>query len=181
MFHMERKIAILAPFFMHPRRAFHIRELAKIVHLSHTSIRKHLPRLVKEGYLQIKRDTPYDKYLANISSPLYISLKQYYHREQFRESDLLTYLEKAFDHPTLVLFGSYAKGLDDEESDIDVGVLSEAKPAVNLEKYERHLQRRISLHLFTKKDWKIIKKKNPHLINSICNGIVLAGELEVLP
>ena len=181
MFHMERKITILAPFFRQPRRAFHIRELAKIVPLSHTAIRKHLHSLVREGYLALKKETPYNKYLANTTSPPYLSLKRYYNTEQLRESDLLTYLEKAFDHPTLVLFGSYAKGLDDEESDIDVGVLSEAKPAVNLEKYERHLQRRISLHLFTKKDWKIIKKKNPHLINSICNGIVLAGELEVLP
>ncbi|MEK6901191.1 MAG: nucleotidyltransferase domain-containing protein [Nanoarchaeota archaeon] len=178
---MEQKITFLTPFFMHPRRAFHIRELAKIVHLSHTSIRKHIPSLVKEGYLQIKKETPYDKYLANITSPKYLSLKQYYHREQLRESGLMAYLEKVFDYPTLVLFGSYAKGLDDEESDIDIGVLSEAKPVVNFDKYERLLQRKISIHLFTKKDWETTKKKNHNLINNICNGTVLGGELEVLP
>lgn len=181
MFHMERKLTILEAFFLHPRKAFHIRELAKRIRLNHTSVRTYLHRLVKEGYLAVKKGTPYDTYQAQISSPRYTALKLHYNRERIRDSGLLEYLEKAYEHPVIVLFGSYAQGLDDEESDIDLCILSEAKPAVSLKKYERSLQRKISLHLFTHKGWDTAKSKNPYLVNSICNGMVLAGQLEVVP
>lgn len=178
---MEKKLTTLEPFFLHPRQAYHIRELAKLIHRNHTSVRTSLRRLVKEGYLIVKKETPYDKYQANISSPQYTALKLYYNLERLRESGLLGHLEKVYEYPVIILFGSYAQGLDDEESDIDLGILAEAKPLVSLEKYERALHRKVSLHAFTKKEWNIAKQKNPPLVNSICNGIVLAGQLEVVP
>ena len=48
------------------------------------------------------------------------------------------------------------------------------------EKYEKSLNREVSIQKFTKKSWRKSKELNPHLINNIANGIILSGELEVL-
>ena len=70
--------------------------------------------------------------------------------------------------------------MDDKASDIDICLISNVKKEFLTEKYERKLNRKISLHKFSKEDWKKTRKTNPNLINNICNGIVLAGELEVI-
>ena len=77
-------------------------------------------------------------------------------------------------------FGSYAKAIDDTNSDIDICIISNKSKEINTKKYENQIERKISLHNFTKSSWKNTIKKNPWLANNICNGIVLAGQLEVM-
>ena len=50
----------------------------------------------------------------------------------------------------------------------------------NTEKYERILNRKVSPHFFSDKEWERNKIKNRQLVNNICNGIVLSGQLEVI-
>lgn len=177
---MERKIAILEPFFKSPNANFHIREIAKLAKISHTTIAKYLKKLEKEQYLITSPTKPYSTYRANTASKKYLNLKLYCNLEKIRESKLVEELEKKYNYPTIVLFGSFAKAIDDEKSDIDICIISEAKSELDLKSYENIIGRPISLQLFNKKRWQEAKKKNPNLINSICNGIVLSGQLEVL-
>ncbi len=177
---METKISILEPFFKRPTTLFHIREIAKATKLSHTAVGKYLHKFEKESLLVMKQTTPYPTYRANSNSLAFLNLKRYYNLEQLRTSGLLAALEKEYEYPILVLFGSYAQALDDEKSDIDICVISEVAKEFSFETYEKKLQRKISIHHFTRKKWEETKKLNPELINSICNGIVLSGQLEVL-
>ena len=177
---METKIDILEPFFRSPNAQFHIREIAKLTGISHTAVGKYLKRLEKEGFLLIKPTKPYNTFKANTLSKKYLNLKLYYNLEKIRESGIVEKLEKYYNYPTIVLFGSYVKAIDDENSDVDICVISQVKLQLNLEDYKKLIGRNISLHLFDKKKWEEAKKKNPNLINSICNGIVLSGQLEVL-
>ena len=109
-----------------------------------------------------------------------LNLKLYYNLEKTRESNIIQDLEKSFDIPIIILFGSYASAMDDKTSDIDICLISNVKKEFSTEKYEKKLNRKISLHHFSKESWKKIRKTNPNLVNNICNGIVLSGELEVL-
>ena len=86
------------------------------------------------------------------------------------------------DKPVLkaYLFGSFARDAADEKSDIDLGIISEVRNIPDLHNFQRIIKRPISMHVFNKQEWKEMKKKNPNLVNSICNGIVLSGQLEVL-
>lgn len=177
---METKIAILAPFFKNPMRSFHIRGVAKITGISHTAVRKHLAALHSEGYIIVKQETPYNSYKANTSSKKFLNLKLYYNFEKLRESGIVEKLEQVYNYPCIVIFGSYAKAFDDDKSDVDICIICEMKKEISLKPYERIIQRPISLHLFNTQRWKEAKTKNPDLINSICNGIVLSGQLEVL-
>jgi predicted nucleotidyltransferase len=80
-----------------------------------------------------------------------------------------------FSNPTIVLFGSYARGEDIENSDIDVYIQTPSKKEITEEKFEKVLKRKIQI--FHYKSLREIS--NPHLRNNIINGVILNGFLEV--
>jgi len=176
---MERKITILKPFFEDPNRKFSIRELSRILKINHTTVRQYLNKLVKEGFLSSKKERLYSFYQLILSKKA-LNLKLYYNLEKIRNSNLIEDLEKAYDLPVIVLFGSYTLARDDTSSDIDICLISNVDKEFQTNKYEKSLNRKISLHKFSKDSWDKAKKSNPNLINNICNGIVLSGELVVL-
>lgn len=176
---MERKITILKPFFEEPNRKFSIRELSRILKINHTTVRQYLNKLVKEGFLSVKKEGLYSFYQLILSKKT-TNLKMYYNLEKIRESGIVENLEKTYNLPVIVLFGSYASAMDDKNSDIDICLISNVKKEFDAEKHEKKLNRKISLHKFDKESWERTKKTNPNLINSICNGMVLSGELEII-
>lgn len=175
---MEIKITILMPFFEEPNRRFSIRELSRILKINHTTIRQHLNKLVKEEHLELKKEGLYSFYRLVLNKKT-LNLKLYYNLEKMRESRIIEDLEKAYDFPVIVLFGSYFSSMDDKTSDLDICLISNINKEFPTERYERKINRKISLHRFTKNLWDKAKKSNPNLVNNICNGIVLSGELEV--
>jgi len=177
---MEKIIAIMKNYFEHPETTFHIREIARLSKMSHTAARIYHRRLEQDGYLTIRPSKPYPTYRANTSSRKYLNLKLFYNLEKLANSGIIEILEKHFNYPTITVFGSFAKAMDNDKSDIDIFILSEIDSTPEIEACEKKLNRNISLHLYNKKQWKITKAKNPGLVNSICNGFVLSGELEVL-
>ncbi|HLD07119.1 MAG TPA: nucleotidyltransferase domain-containing protein [Candidatus Nanoarchaeia archaeon] len=176
---MERKLTILRPFFEDPQRKLSMRELSRMLRINHTTVRQHLNMLAKEGFLSSKKEGVYCFYRFVLSKKM-LNLKLYYNLEKMRDSHLIEDLEKAYDLPAIVVFGSYAAARDDAGSDIDICLISNVEKEFPTEKYEKGLNRKISLHIFSKDSWGKAKRSNPHLINSICNGIVLSGELAVL-
>jgi|SRR3989338_6545269 len=176
---METKLTIISPFFEDPNRQFSIRELSRIVRVNHTTVRQQLIYLAKEGFLSSKKERLYSLFKLKPHKKS-LNLKLYYNLEKLRTSNLIEDLERAYDLPTIVLFGSYASATDDKGSDIDICLITNIETEFLTEKYEKTLNRNVSIHRFSKKAWENAKKNNPGLVNSICNGIVLSGELEVL-
>ena len=175
---METKVTILKSFFEDPNRKFSIRELSRILKINHTTVRQHLNQMVKEGFLSLKKEDVYSFYQLVLAKKT-LNLKLYYNLEKIRESNLVQDLEKTFNLPIIVLFGSYAYAMDDKTSDIDICLISNIEKEFSTEKYEKILNKKISIHKFNKNSWIKAKNLNPNLINNICNGIVLSGELEV--
>ena len=176
---MERKLTILKPFFEDPNRKHSIRELSRILKINHTTVRQYLNKLVKEGFLSSKKEGLYSFYRLVLNKET-LNLKLYYNLEKIRKSKIIEDLEKNYDLPVIVLFGSYASAMDNITSDIDICLISNIEKEFSTEKYEKKLNRKVSIHRFNKISWEKAKKSNPNLINNICNGIVLSGELEVL-
>ena len=73
---------------------------------------------------------------------------------------------------SIVLFGSYQRGEDIENSDIDLFIESK-KEKLDINIFEKKLKRKIELHF--KEDFTSYPKE---LKNNIINGIVLSGFLE---
>jgi len=175
---MERKLTILKPFFEEPARKFSIRELSRILKINHTTIRQYLEKLVKEEFLSSKKEGVYSFYKLILAKKT-LNLKLYYNLEKIRESKIIEELEKEFNLPVIVLFGGYASAMDDATSDIDLCLISDIEKEFLTKPYEKKINRKVSIHKFNKNSWDKAKKLNPNLINNICNGIVLSGELEV--
>lgn len=170
---------ILKVFFEEPRRTYLIREVARKTKVNHTTVSQYLKYLAKEGILTREKEGLYKGYKAVISRK-YLNLKLFYNLEKLRISELIESLNKAYDFPVIAVFGSYSKAMDDSNSDIDLCIITEVKKEFDTEKYEKTINRKVSLHIFNKSKWNAMKEKNKDLVNSICNGIVVGGELEAI-
>lgn len=177
---MEIKIdsRILKVFFEEPGKGYLIREVARLSGVNHTTVGQYLKYLVKEGILTQEEGDTYGKYRVVVSKK-YLNLKLYYNLEKLRVSKIIEDLQEFYDFPTIVLFGSYLNGNDDSKSDVDLCVISEIEKEFDVGKYEKKLNRKVSIHRFSKKSWAEMKLKNKELVNNICNGLTLSGELEV--
>ncbi len=165
---------IMKIFFQKPTREFTTREIARKTNVAPATASKVLKELKKKGILKSKKIKNMILYRANLESDLYRDIKLFYNIRKMKESGLIKELNRVFIKPTIILFGSAANGLDTEDSDFDILVISEVKKEIKLYKFEKKINRKIQI-LVTEDIHKI---KNKNLINSILNGIVIQGEIK---
>jgi len=164
-------------FFKEPTKQHYLLEISRKTKKAHTSVKSHLKtlkelRIIKEE-IEKKGSRKFPLYKANIESEEYRSYKRLYNLAELTESKLINYLKNKLMPKTIVLFGSYQKGGDTEDSDIDI-FLECKKEEIDISKFNFRLGRKIQLHF---KD--SFKKYPKELKNNIANGIVLHGYLEV--
>jgi DNA-binding transcriptional ArsR family regulator len=161
----------LQPFFKDCYRRISVREYAKIINVSPPTASILLSSLEKEGLLLKEKDRNYLFFSANKESKSFIDLSKIYWREIL--SPLLLHLDSILLNPGIILFGSLSKAEVNENSDVDLAVLSKKK-SINLEKFENSLKRKIQFFWFDSID--NIKDKN--LKNSVLNGYILKGSIK---
>ncbi len=172
----DNKICILKLFFEGPNERLHLREVARRVGLSATGAMKILSALEKESLLEKERTAVTVVYSGNYDNEKFIALKRALNLYSLDSSGLVSELVDFFKIPEcIVVFGSYAQGEDTKESDIDIAIMTNMKEYPHLEVYEGDLKRKISLHLIDS-----IKNEEKDFINTLANGIVIYGYLEVL-
>ncbi len=171
---------ILEYFIKNPEREFHIRELARLTKKSPTTISKYLSNYKKQGLLTSKKRFKHILFKANSEYLLFKDFKIYSNINNLRKSGLIEYLRDEFNHPeAIILFGSYRKGEDISVSDIDILVITPLKKKVELEKFEKVLNRKIQLFLYSNNEIDKMKVNNKELLNNMINGIVIYGFWEV--
>lgn len=174
----ESKISKLL--FEKPNKEFHIRLLARETGLNPNTIINITQRMQTEGLLKKTKDK--EKHLvlikANTENRRYKLRKRVYNLEKIYDSGLVEFLENELSYPTIILFGSYAKAENHEESDIDLFIISDEKKKPDLNKYEHNLGTEIQLFIHTKQEFEKLKKTNTELLNNVLNGIILSGFLE---
>ena len=89
-------------------------------------------------------------------------------------SGVIDYINKKLSYPVIILFGSFSKGEDVEQSDIDLFIGSPEK-SIDLSGFEKKVGKKFQVFL----EDDLLKIKNRHLINGILNGLVLEGFLEL--
>ncbi len=172
---MFNKINILKPFFEDPLKQLGVRETSRIIKLSPATTSKKLKLLKKQGILEENKFKNYILYKANIENENYRDLKIYYNIKKIRESGLIEELNKFYNYPSIILFGSHRYGYDYKESDIDLVIISE-----NTKEFPRktYFEKKFSkeLHLFPVKDLKFLK--NEYLILNVLKGFELQGDIK---
>jgi len=172
---------LLKNFFKFPNEWFHVREVARLLKMNPTTVSKYLNKLSNGGLLIKKEERGHLLFKAKTENYKYKDAKIHYNIESLRNSGLIDYLERELHFPeAIVLFGSYARGENDQNSDIDIFVVSNKKKELDLNQFEKKLMSKIQLFVKNKNEFVKLQKENKNLVNSIINGIILKGFLEVL-
>ena len=175
---MVKKVNIMDVFMESDGRWFHLRELARTAGISPRTAKKMATGCIKPGLLEQKRERNLLLFRANRSSEAFRLEKTEWNLRKIRDSGILGYLDRELNAPCIVLFGSWSRGENTENSDIDLFVLSESARELDLDRFESRLGARIQLFRLDKKEFRKLQKKSPELAHNIINGRILSGYLD---
>jgi len=174
------KNKIIEVLFRYPEKEFSLSDLAREAGVAKANIGGILEEFQEAGLINIEKLSKIWRIKANQTNWLYIRSKIIYNLNFVYKSGLVEFLIDQFKNPkAIVLFGSFRKGEDMSNSDIDIAVESneaEGSEVIGLRglsDFEKLIGKKIQIHLFNRKNIDI------NVFNNIANGIVLWGFLEV--
>jgi|SRR3989344_1311331 len=163
---------VIGHLFKYPTEEIHLRELSRKTHLSMPTIISITKKLEKEGLISIKKGKALTVIKPNIEYKKFIRMKRIYNLNSLYLAGLVDFLVKEYNNPeAIICFGSYSKGEDFEKSDIDIAIINGREKDIALEKFEKILARKISIHYIN------LDKISKELKANIINGIILEGAI----
>jgi predicted nucleotidyltransferase len=163
-------------FFINPTAKLRVREIEKLLKLPLPSVIRYCKELKEEDILTTIKTGNVVFYTGNRGSENFLLEKKLFNIKSLYVSGLIEFLKIELSNPVILVFGSYSKGEDIENSDIDLYIETPSKKEINLDKFEKILERKIQS--FRHKS--IGEIRNKELADNIINGIVLNGFIEVL-
>lgn len=168
--------------FKYPEKEFSLSDLAREAGVRKSNIGRILEEFSKIGFIEITKLSKIWRIRANLDNWFYKKSKIIYNLNFIYQSGLIEFLAEHFKNPkAVILFGSFRKGEDISNSDIDIAIETDSVKKYNvielreLSEIEKVINRKIQIHLFNKKNIDI------NVFNNIANGIILFGFLEVKP
>ena len=162
-------------FFVNPNARMRVRGIEKKLKLPLPSVIRYCKELDKEEILTTIKTGNVVFYTADKTSQKYLLQKKFYNIQSLYDSGLIDFIKIELNNSPVIVFGSYSKGEDDENSDIDLYIETPSGKHISLVEYEKRLSRKIQV--FRHKNLQEIK--NINLANNIINGVILNGYIEV--
>ncbi len=180
MFYIETaKQKVSELFWKYPEKEFSLSDIAKEAGVAKANLGVILALLERIGFLKIEKLKKIWRVKANQESWIFKRTKIVYNLNFIYNSGLSDFLISKYHPKSIILFGSFRKGEDNSNSDIDIAIESimskghEIISLADLVSFEKDIGRKIQIHEFNSKN---IDK---NLFNNIANGIILWGFLEV--
>ena len=160
-----------------------LREIARSLKRSPTAVSNALKGLEKEQLVKVNKSKSINLLSIefNRDNQKAIDLKRVENLKLVYESELAKFLVYNFPGTTIILFGSYSRvdvillnEPNGRRSDIDIAIIGVKGKELDLTKFEKLLERKIIINFYT--DFKKIHK---HLKDSILNGILLSGSVDL--
>lgn len=179
LFFRESSFKVAELIFNYPNKTFHIRKLAKETKQSTTAVVSAIRDLNKFKIVKLDKTDLTTNIRADTESDAYRFYKKIFNIYRLERYTIIEKLKETFQSETIVLFGSFAKGEDIEESDIDILVITNQKEKESISDFldicEKTLNRKINLHILPS-----LENSSKEFRNAVANGIVLHGYLKVL-
>ncbi len=174
-------LTVLELFIKNPYERYYLREASRILNISPMTVKRAFDLLVKERLLVREEFKNQILFRANMNSPTFKHMKIAYNLAWLEEKDVVEFLkEKLAGLSSLILYGSYAKGENDERSDIDLLAISSSSKKKGISLLDL-LGKDTSLSIFTPAEWKEQAEKNKAFyMDVITGGIVLFGTRPVV-
>jgi len=175
------QLSVLELFIKNPYERYYLREASRILKISPMTVKRALDLLVKDKMLLREEFKNQILYRANMESAAFKHLKVAYNLAWLEKKEIVDHLkEKLAGLSSLVLYGSYAKGENDEKSDIDMLAISSSSRKRDFSLLDL-LGRETNLSIFTPAEWKEQANKNKAFyLDVITEGIVLFGTRPVV-
>lgn len=150
------------------------REIATTLQVSATAVHNALSKIEKEKWITIKKNpkmnlTAIELNTNNVEA---IALKRIENLKLIQESKLTEHLEEKHPGSTIILFGSYSRGEDTINSDIDITIIGSKSKQLDLTIFEKRLERKIYVQHFEN-----FEKITKNLKSNLINGIILSGAI----
>src|SRR3989344_9137367 len=117
-------------FLINPSAKLRVREIERTLKLPLPSVIKYCREYEKESVLMTIRIGNVVFYTADRGSEKYVLEKKLFNIKTIHESGLIENLRQELNNPSIVLFGSFVRGEDIEESDVDLYVETHSKKRV---------------------------------------------------
>jgi len=170
---MTAKDAVLAVLFEDPMGSFTMRELGRRAGVSIRSVILAIRVLKDEGLVRVVKKGN-AKLVSASRTDNFRSEKENYNLKLLKASGLVEHISKLAPE-AVVLFGSFARGEDTPESDIDIAVIGGLDEKLEgLGTFEKKIGRKISIHRV-----KDTARETAEFKNTLANGKVLKGYLKL--
>jgi predicted nucleotidyltransferase len=172
---------VLSWFYMHTDEGFFIRQLATILKEDPTNLSRELSSLEKVGILVSTKQGNLKYFQANKRCPFFKELKGLILKTIGVAGELRSFLKKLSNIKYAFIYGSYAKGEETAESDVDLMIIGD----VDLDKLdsvisslERKLGRTINYVTYNNKEFKSKKRAKDDFIMDVLKDkkIMLIGD-----
>ena len=164
-----------------PSKSFSVRDLGREAGLSPGAARTALAYMHGRRIVSLKTVGKTYQYRADLESPLCRQWKILFNLDKIADSKVVEEINKRIPRVySVLLYGSTAKGTNDEKSDFDLLVVAHQKPKIDLG-FANRLRKEVNLSVLSLADWKnkAVKEK-VFYENVIFDSVVLFGERPVV-
>ena len=185
LFGSEARVRILSLFMLHPASEFYLREIARRLDLPPHAVTQETKRLTEIGLL-IREPRGNNVYFrVNRDFPIFPELKAIILRTVGIGDRLREALTQEGDIDAAFIYGSYAKGGESLESDVDIFIVGDIPPrrlTPILSQLEEEIGRELNATIFTREEISRRMNNGDHFVSSVMAGqkIFLIGNEEVL-
>ena len=183
LFTSKTRIRILELLIFNPDREFHLREISRKIKITPIYVKRELQNLKELGLILESRKGNLSLFRINRNSSIFPELKNIFIKTEYF-GELIKKSLKKLKIDFAFIFGSYAKGIESKDSDIDLFVVGDVKEdeLLNIiQKIENKTGREINYVLW-KKSLFMKRAKKHHLLNEIAENpvIMLVGDEDEL-
>jgi predicted nucleotidyltransferase len=167
---------ILKLFFEDPKKEYYFREIAKNLNKEPSHYQKYLDNLVDDKILLDERRGNMRFFRLNKEHPLYEEIKSIISKTSGLENELKKLIDKLDNVEYAFIFGSIAKGMENNNSDIDlmlIGNIDQNALTTMISSIESKIAREINYHIYSSQEIvKKIKEKNNFISNIFLSPII---------
>lgn len=165
---------LLSTFFNNPESEYYVRQLASILGISVGTIHREVKQLVSYGMFNVKSVGNIKLYSLNKQNPIYEEIKQIIYKTEGAIKLVKEAVSDIEGVKIAFIYGSFAKGDERQDSDIDVFLLGDDINEDILVKKISHLEKllfkEINYTRYTQNEYKKEKSKKNSFLLEVVKG-----------
>jgi len=176
LFNTKTKRKLLAYAFSHTNEEYYVRELALLIHDDPGNLSRELKKLEAEGMFVSRKKGNLKFFSLNNKYPLYNELKQIVSKTEGIEGSLRELVKNDEGIELAFIHGSFAKGKENKESDIDLvvaGNINLHRLTGEIRKLEKRINREINFTSYTLKEFAAEKNKVGGFLNIVLKDTII--------